>query len=351
MYRIGNVGSSAGPQDIWARIRTDAKGHLEIPSAPYREAIALIHESGYARVPLDTVSANKPIMLTPWGRIEGVLNIGQSPAVHQKVMACNQDDPPKDSFRYRYIAETDDQGRFAFSHVPAGPCMVARYYDVINSSLIDPSLVVNVTNTASEIMIRPGTVARPNLNQPPLPPPVRPNPIFIQNDYAGSTPGNSLEVKPGKVVNVSLGGKGRAIVGKMLATGYSGKIDWRKDLLIGLLISEKTLSASPMNLNRVPTADSTAGRSKDVIMPGYCVEFQPDGSFRINDVKPGAYRFNVRFSKTLTNAANADVTEVREIAYSNKQVLVSDPDQNSNKSIDLGEIELDIWPGSGRLLN
>ena len=344
MFRLSNAETGSGrPFDIWTRIRTDENGSFSVHNAPYREGLAILHEKGYAHLRLEEIPDNQPIRLTPWGQIEGVLNRDQEVGERQKVMVCNMGNPSKDSFVYRYATETDEQGRFSFSYVPAGPCMVTKYFEKSIPTTVNPLASTVSPNSTNIIMRRYGSIP----SQPPMPPPSYPKTIFVQNDFLGNT-AIPLEVKPGKVTHTTLGGKGRTVTGKFLSSSYSGKIDWKKDLLVNFLLSEKTMSGSSYQGAVWPPNAPNLARWKDIIVPGHFIDIQPDGSFSINDVPPGIYRLNVQISKTSTNANNS--IEVRKVAFSNQKIQVTDSDDKSNKWIDIGNVELELLPNAGELI-
>ena len=131
----------------------------------------------------------------------------------------------RQGWNHAYETSTDDQGHFAFNRVYPGKGSVAR--------------VIAVKNGMTEA--RAGT-----------------NPVPV-------------EVLPGKTIQLQIGGKGRAVVGRI---DSGGRITNWTD--IGQI------------------------RSKyDVLEDYYGFKVAPDGSFRIDDMAPGKYALDVRITKPM----------------------------------------------------
>jgi peroxiredoxin len=137
----------------------------------------------------------------------------------------------------------------------------------------------------------------------------------------------SFLLRPGETKSITIGGRGRPVVGKVVVKGYDQKINWRSDAYT----IEKILPPPPdipdmMTLSRewsakVQAADSEdekkrliaeiqkqqaeaqekqrnfyqteKGREYWFQNKRYCLNFAQDGSFRIEDVPGGKYRLRI----------------------------------------------------------
>ena len=109
------------------------------------------------------------VTVAPWGRIEGVLKIGNQPAPKQKVSAwmVNQGF----SGRVDYDTLTDEAGRFVLERVTPGLMSVYRYVDTPDNRGWTPSNPVLVEVSPGQTAPRRGRRHRPPGDRPPPRPP------------------------------------------------------------------------------------------------------------------------------------------------------------------------------------
>ena len=108
-----------GPKDS---TKTDAVGEFKLPPAEEPGALLVLAEAGYAIVPDSSKLADGgEIKLTPWGIVEGTLEIGGKPAngVALQLRPMDSIPPRKKPVEFRLNATTDTAGHFRFEHVPA----------------------------------------------------------------------------------------------------------------------------------------------------------------------------------------------------------------------------------------
>jgi beta-lactamase regulating signal transducer with metallopeptidase domain len=101
-----------------------------------------------------------------------------------------------------------------------------------------------------------------------------------------------LEIEPGRDYSVTLGGKGRPVIGRLVpASGKDGDIDWSKAW------ADFTLRAAPFSMgfweaNAKIHQAMVKAEGGDFYHKG--VTINPDGTFRIENVRAGHYMFRVK---------------------------------------------------------
>lgn len=246
---------------IAGRAQTDAQGRFTIAPKLEMHDIIVSHALGFAEVSVSSLKSSEEIVLQPWGRIEGVFKVGSRPMPDQPIRLEN--------FYWRFggwptllirlQAKTDTEGRFVFEGVPPG-----------------------------ERKLTSGQRLREiNQEQP-------------------------LTVTPGETTHVTLGGAGRTVVGRVSAGGITKPILWQQDDIHTLTLkvaippeavtpvredfeSDKAFASaiSAYAERSRPFWLSEAGREAQRRQRTYALVFNPDGSFRVNDVPPGTYELSV----------------------------------------------------------
>jgi hypothetical protein len=156
-----------------AIVRTSADGTFELPGDEEVAVVAVAHESGLALVKIG--DATDPIKLQPWAHIEGHVLMGTKPAAGWQV-SFNRSIPAGSGYAWVSSWETqicDAKGRYK-----TGPLIPGN----LQAS-------VAVKNDASFSMVASVTT-------------------FV-------------DVKPGQTLNLTLGGKGRPVIGRLI--GSDGK--------------------------------------------------------------------------------------------------------------------------------
>ena len=137
-------------------------------------------------------------------------------------------------FNYGYSARTDERGRFAFERVIPGPGTVSR---VIRTEFAGGSSVMHM-------------------------------PCWLE----------PVEVKPGQTARVTIGGKGRPVIGRVVLDGIpEAPVDWTQN--------EPATITTPRR-----------GRAARDVVRRFGSKIDKDGRFRIEDVTPGPLRAGVSTS-------------------------------------------------------
>jgi peroxiredoxin len=176
-------------------------------------------------------------------------------------------------------------------------------------------------------------------------------------------------LQPGEKRHLALGGKGRAVTGKMVVTGYEGAIDFRADVhnlepilsqpadlpdMMALskdfsvkyraLETEEEKAAARGQFDQTREAamektrlfyQSEAGRRYHFARGRYALHFSPDGSFRIEDVPDGKYTLKVELREGGGNSPSRFSAPL--IASLTKEIDVpGTPGGRSDEPLDLG---------------
>ena len=238
---------------------TDAAGHFVLPSDPYATALFAASAAGFGRIATNSsiISGGTcRIDLQPWGRIEGEFKIGSLPGTNAAIELVGSGE-----VGFSSGTTTDSKGRFTFNDVPPGELRITRSLPQGNGSFLSTVL-------------------------------------------------SQVEVKPGEVAQVAIGGTGRAIVGKVVVMPPGEKVDW----------SLVQMRARANNRSYVSSLAS-------------------DGSFRVDDIPAGAYQLsvNARERRPGPLPSFAVVGEVE------RDVLVPEmPGGRSDEPLDVGTIEVPI---------
>jgi hypothetical protein len=110
--------------------------------------LVAIHDTGYADVMSDDFSADKPIALKPWGRIEGIVMRGAEPLADSEIVleaeaTVNREGRP--SVWRTSKATSDADGRFVFPRVAPGPAQLFRRVEITDGISNGKTCVTAVT--------------------------------------------------------------------------------------------------------------------------------------------------------------------------------------------------------------
>jgi peroxiredoxin len=308
--------------------RTDEAGRLSF--APLLGAFAVIVEdaAGFAQVRVENLSSNHEVRLQPWARVEGKLMIGSKPGTNESIKLDRAwipyEDYPREWPALSLFVDTttDKEGRFVFERVP--PMEVEVYHSPKARDKIEGPVPMAQTT--------------------------------------------KLWLKPGETRQLTLGGKGRPVVGHIVIKGYDGEIDWRAELqTMESIVPEPPdlpdLKRITKDLNDTVHAAKTqdekaaawdeydrrreeaiqklkafyateAGRQCVFAKRRYALNFAQDGSFRVEDVPGGKYTLNLQLRE-----GGGEVFGAPTIATMHKEIEVPDsPGGRSDEPYDLGAI-------------
>ncbi len=253
------------------KAKTDAAGRFTLPAQDGAYRIVLIDDRGTADVGPEAIAAGKPIVLQPWGVVEGQVKIGSKPAGGATVDAnvdedLNGDYQKRPRVMYRSTTTADAGGAFRFARLPALKTFVGRRLQLSDNSYT----------------------------------------------WASNTTVTPSSEKP---TTLTIGGTGRPVVGRLdLPDGMAGK--WG-----GYHLSLRTNDNYPSlpypdgwqtmddaarekwHKNWIASKAGKAFLAKAKAVEDarryFPVLLKPDGSFQADDVAPGEYHLTVELNKPL----------------------------------------------------
>jgi thiol-disulfide isomerase/thioredoxin len=280
--RLGRFDRSQNNAEI---VKTDAAGRFVFPALENDEPflLVIIHEAGFAeRLSREMQESKEPIVLEPWGRIEGVVRQGVKPEANREVVFYPERPDSRRThpylWDYGYTSQTDDQGRFSFDRVMPGRGSAAR---------------VVVTEFLGSWQHTPGWQAR-------------------------------VEIEPGATAQVAIGGSGRPVVGKIeLPKNADIASDWT---------ANEPASIEAWNKSKKLRAETYAR---------YSANLDRSGRFEIPDVPAGDYKLTVPVNNPPSpNACGAGTAIGRaELEFSVPEM----PGGRSDEPLELGEIEATMF--------
>ncbi|MEI8288319.1 MAG: redoxin domain-containing protein [Verrucomicrobiota bacterium] len=331
---IGDAGKMVVRENIYPgtrKTKTDGSGHFSFPALPDAYAVLVVDTNGFADVRVGVLETTREVRLQKYARVEGQLMIGARPGSNETVNLDRayipyadypRDFPPLNLF---LSTRTDAEGRFVFERVP--PIAVSLYHQ--------PKVRDSST----------GTIA--------------------QSQTTG------LLLVPGETRQITLGGNGRAVIGRLAVTGYDGQINYRADVQTIETIVPPTeglpdlsaISAEFASKLRSFDSDearktamdehkkiwdaalketrdfyrSDAGRPYYFSKHRYALNFSREGTFRIEDVPGGKYNLRIE----LHEASGDQPFNQPLIGSLAKEIVVPDsPGGRSDEAFDLGVLEL-----------
>ncbi len=240
-------------------VQTDIDGRFSFAEAPEGFCIIAAHQTGFAKVASTAMALSADVQLKRWGRIEGTLRIGRELGADEKVALLNTVTRESDrGIQYDLGVETDSTGWFVFERVPPGQIRLGHQI-----------------------------------------------PVGHGNSYANVRP---IQVLSGRTVQVTLGGTGRPVVGRLVRPKDSNEpVDfaWGTYILTPAWPEEPR----PADYNEMTEPQQTQWHKEWSETPesktlwdawrrnpncrSYAFGVHEDGSFRIEDVIPGQYRLMV----------------------------------------------------------
>jgi peroxiredoxin len=312
---------------------TDEAGRFSfVPWFDSYQALVL-HDSGYAAVPVQELTGETEVRLRPWAKVESRLLIGANPGANESIRLSPANLPYEHHPRHFsplqlfLTTTTDGEGRFVFDRVP--PVHVQVYHEP------------RVRDA------RVGTI------------PVSQN--------------VKLTLRPEEMHQLTLGGQGRPVTGRMVVNGYEGEIDWRADVQhLDLIVPEPPELPDLLSLSRkfaealraaITDAEkerlraehergrqtaidqtrlfyaSEAGWQYHFAKRRYALNFAQDGTFRIDDVPGGRYLLKMDLREG--SGSGPMRFSAPRIANLEKEIEVPDsPGGRTDEAVDLGVIEL-----------
>jgi hypothetical protein len=299
----------------------DAQGRFRLPNKHEPEAVVIGHAQGFGEVPFSEVTSNTVITLQPWGRIEGSVVAGAKPLAQEtirlSVIPWRMNRSPRVS---PYLEATSDaEGRFVFATVPPGEWKVQRELNKL------PEGKVRIRVSA----------------------------------YSHGVP---VTLRAGETATVTIGGLGRAVIGRAVAPESLGADVWTENSIALILKIPTPGAPEAPNLDDFPTTqefqaaneeysraslaywNSEDGLSQQRLQREYRAMFGPDGTFRIDDVPPGEYTVKVDLVRP-PKLSEGNPLKFTRIAALETDVTIPDASGPSDDTpVSLGLIELSSAP-------
>jgi thiol-disulfide isomerase/thioredoxin len=312
--------------------RTDDAGKFSFAPQVDAYAVIVVDDAGYLEAKVGDLAPTKEVRLQPWARVEGRLMIGTRPGTNEFVRLGQAHVPYADHPRSfsplgLYLrTTTDGDGKFVFERVP--PIAVEVYHEP------------KVRDS------RTGTIAMSQTTK--------------------------FSLKPGEKRELTLGGKGRPVVGRFVVNGYEGRIDWRADVQnLELVVpeppglpdfqaiykefnqlhgaakteDEKTAARAELDRRQKEATEKQkafyageAGLQYHFTKRRYALNFAQDGSFRVDDVPGGKYSLRIDLREGGDGPSRFSAPRIGDLT---REIEVpNSPGGRSDEPFDLGVLEL-----------
>jgi protocatechuate 3,4-dioxygenase beta subunit len=235
--------------------KTAADGKFEFSPQVDAFVVLAIADEGYVEMTPEQLKASSDVKLQPWGKVVGKLKRGSKPWPGETVMMNydTQYDGKAPRIYISYQTKSDQDGNFTFERAVPKDTRVSRQ-------------------------------------------------LYLQKSARGSSYTYShpekITVKPGETVNVQIGGKGRAIIGKVAVPNDPVSQAWNLQGTLDTHFERPNLPDgydewSDEKRKEWGKARQEAMRQTPEARRYYSFPVEEDRSFRIEDVAPGAYRLAI----------------------------------------------------------
>jgi uncharacterized GH25 family protein len=270
---------------------TDSQGRFSLPALMASPDLIVVHKEGFAELPSVKLGQSNIVTLQPWAAIKGVYKFGTKPGTNVMLMVTHERSGMR-SINYdweQFKTETDENGKFSFTHVPPGHRAMVR-------------LIQTSPRSWSWSHIR------------------------------------EIDLAPGQTLDMVYGGEGQPVKGKMVPPDSSKSIDWQNTS--GHFGTRNPEPAGPRRTSEEQKAYYKSDEYKEAMkkMRNYAFKVQDDGSFFIDNVPAGEYSFRVEVREpgNENNPWSAPL-----IGTFNKDVKVPEaPGGCTDVPMDLGELKL-----------
>lgn len=273
------------------RTESDIQGRFSFPPKLGIKRIIASHTGGYGETSLEDLAASRSLVLQPWGRVAGTLMIGNQPGRNESIAL--------DNWFWRYVdsayvqvnlaTKTDADGRFVIEGVPPGDWKVSHRLNLKDK--MGASIPLS------------------------------------QSRY--------IEVKAGQTTQVTVGGTGRTVVGRIKVSGLTQQVDWLRGV-------HRLSSKVPNPVDR-DFCLSEAGREAQRRSREYALMVDAEGAFKIDDVLPGIY--DLRISMNAPNPPDDlrfRTSFIRTIQKTIGEIIVPDAPAGEATVCDLGALEFSL---------
>jgi RNA polymerase sigma factor (sigma-70 family) len=285
----------------YPRVVTGDDGRFSFPAQTEPFRVFVDHESGFAEADEKTLTTSSGLTVQPWGRIEGVVKIGTSPAAGVQVRLSETDNrwsaTEALTITQSQQLKTDARGRYAFERVIPARLFVSRIFALERSSL-----------------------------------------------HVGTGAGRTVTVKPDSTTWVDLGGAGRPVIGRFTVPAgiKAGAVFPYLNQMLERIRPEPPYPEGQSGEERqkwleewLTTDEGRAYSNSECI---FDTNVRPDGRFRIEDVPSGKYRLQSEVREA-TDGLPGSYGPV--LASIETEIVVPEmPGGRSGVPLDVGTIEL-----------
>lgn len=287
--------------DRLEKTQVEADGKYRLAAIAGNPPLVITHPGGLLETSLDELKKQPEIRLPGWSQVHGRLLVRGQPKGGVRVSLATLNWTPSRAMTLSYSTETDPEGRFEFQRVPAGDYKLYR------------QPVVRIGRTITE--------------DHPMP----------------------LTVRPGEEKTIEYQETGREVVGQAMPDIPGMVVDWQSD---DHVLALKQLAAPPVNREDYATFKAFLAANNDHFnSPAftqqardartYVLAFERDGSFRVDDVRPGTYELRIRVTKSdARNPYGAYERPENQIASLVQEVVIPE----GTGPIDLGTFTVQVNP-------
>ena len=259
-FRDGQLEEQEGVRAV-----TGADGSFRFPAQTEAFLLVAIHDRGCARVTDAQFKTNSLVTLQPWAVVQGVVKTGTKPAANQTMALGYIDreeyDPKKPRLFAYHNTTADETGRFRFERVMPGEVSVAKS-------------------------------------------------VKINDRMTGSSHATNVTARPGQTIEVTIGGTGRPVIGRVDIPADLKTNSWTiGDASLRTSVKPPKMDI-PAAVQKMTMEERMAWYEKWKQSPEgkafaeeqrkyqeqskyYAVRVEGDGSFRVDDVPAGAYTLNI----------------------------------------------------------
>lgn len=290
--------------------RADKNGRVKLPGVPADAAVVFTHSNGFFSGMMSDLRGRDELTLQPYGAVEGRLLVAGKPRAGVQVGLNSLVWSPRLGFHLGYTATTDAEGRFTFTQIPPGDYKLYRW----------------------KLPKRRDTSG-----------------LAITETYQWP-----LTVRPGQTNTIEYALTGRPVVGQALPEPANLLVDWQHDVhTLSLKLPEAMSPRRRVNPEDYATVaafrkandasfTSEAGVRAARQARTYGLEFESDGSFRVEDVPPGTYELRIRVTKPGESGRPNPFGNEEEIGALVREIVVPE----GSGPLDLGTLTVPLRQGA-----
>lgn len=242
--------------DRMTKAAVDENGKFTLPAFDGNPPVIFTSPDGFLKTTLADIQKTREARLQPWGSIRGILKIAGQPKGGIRVNLGTLLWFPAIGFQLGYDTSTAPDGSFVFTNVPAGE------YDLYQT------------------------------------PDMKPGPTTEDHQMP-------VTVEAGQATTVDYSDAGRAVIGQAASDKPGLAVDWLND---ADTLTLKQQSVPALNYEDYASekafreAYDTSYQSPERLKEArdartYVLQFDQDGSFRADDVPPGAYELKIQVTR------------------------------------------------------